>query len=231
MYDRWKDRKESGHRDGPGRQALFKGPRGLALDREGHVLVADPGNCALRRIDPSGMVSTVHKGCNPEPVSQIDRPKQIIYDHVVLDPLGRPVVGGSLSVPSVDIYSNVHRLHPDGRVEQLLSARKGYANSGQLRVEYLTGLAYLPDGTLLIADGFNNLLRTLSGGRLTDWLGVPGDRGERDINGPARGASLRRPGGLCVTGAGAVFVAPAAPRSAPLRKVDGQSRAVSTWAY
>jgi len=42
---------------------------------------------------------------------------------------------------------------------------------------------------------------------------------------------LRLPGGLCVAGDGTVFVAPAKPRSAPLRKVDGRTRAVSTWAY
>jgi len=95
----------------------------------------------------------------------------------------------------VNIFSNIHRLHPDGRVEQLLSATKGYANSGKLRVEYLSGMAYLPDGTLLIADSYNNLLRTLNGTRRSDWLGVQGDNGEKDINGPAPGASLRMPGG------------------------------------
>lgn len=237
-HDPWKNKKEAGYRDGPGKQALFKYPQGLAIDRAGNLFVADPGNCALRRIDPSGEVSTVHKGvttprngCYADPADVEDRRKRINHELVVVDPQGRPVVGGSFVMPSVDIYSNVHRFHPDGRVEQLLSARKGYANTGDLRIEYLSGLAHLPDGRLLIADSVNNLLRTVDGKRLTDWLGVQGERGRSDINGLAQGASLRQPGGLCVVGDGTVFVAPAKPRSGPVRKVDGKTRAVSTWVY
>lgn len=231
-YERWKDKRESGYRDGPGKQALFEYPRGLAIDREGNLLVADPGNCALRRIDPSGEVTTVQKGCYADPGGKDDRRKRINHTHVVIDPQGRPVVGGSFVVPSVNIYSNVHRFHPDGRIEQLLSATKGYANTGELRVEYLNGLAYLPDGRLLIADGYNNLLRTVDGKGLTDWLGALSPFGpKQDVDGRPPNARVRRPGGLCVTGDGTVFIAPAAPRSGPVRKVDGKTREVSTWVY
>ena len=230
-YEPWKDKKESGYRDGAGRQALFKDPRGLAFDREGNLLVADWGNCSLRRIDPSGNVTTFRKGCQVAPDDVKKPEKWINFDYVVIDPQGRPVVGGSLVWPSRNIYSNIHRLHPDGRVEQLLSATKGYANSGKLGVEYLNGMAYLPNGTLLIADDSNNLLRALSGTRLSDWLGKQGSKGEEDINGPASQASLRRPGWLSVSGDGTLFVAPASPRSSPVRKVDGKTREVSTWLY
>lgn len=233
-YDPWKDKKEAGHRDGPGKHALFKHPMGLAFDREGNLFVADPGNCALRRIGVSGEVTTVHKGvttarggCYADPGHIEDRRKRINHEHVVLDPQGRPVVGGSFVVPSVDIFSNVHRFHPDGRVEQLLSAQIGYANTGQLRVGYLSGLAYLPDGRLLIADGDNGLLRTLDGKRLTDWLGQPpgGDAGR------PRRASLPQPGNVCVVGDGTLFVAPWKPRGGPVLRVDGNTRAVSAWVY
>lgn len=68
----WKDKRESGYRDGPGKGALFKSPRGPAIDREGNLLVADEGNCALRKIDPAGNVTTIHKGCTMEGA---DRPE------------------------------------------------------------------------------------------------------------------------------------------------------------
>ena len=130
-------------------------------------------------------------------------------------------------------WSNIHRIHPDGRIEQLLSATKGYANSGTVGIEYLSGLAYLPDGRILIADDPNNLLRTLDGNRLTDWLGgKPGESGQdKDIDGRPPKARVRRPGGLCVSGDGTLFVAPAAPRSGPVRKVDSKTREMSTWVY
>ncbi len=230
-YEPWKDKKESGYRDGAGRQALFNDPRGLAFDRAGNLLVADWGNCALRRIDPAGNVTTLYKGCQVAPEDAKNPEKWINYAYVLIDPQGRPVVGGSVVVPARNIYSNIHRLHPDGRMEQLLSATKGYANSGKLRVEFLSGMVYLPNGTLLIADDSNNLLRTLSGSRLSDWLGKQGSKGDEDINGPAPQASLRRPGWLSVSGNGTLFVAPASPRSSPVRKVDGKTREVSTWLY
>jgi sugar lactone lactonase YvrE len=238
VYDQWKDKKEFGHRDGPGRQALFNSPGGLAFDREGNLLLADQKYCALRRIDPSGNVTTVFKGsttrrgtCMLIPDDEEKPEKWIKVEHIAIDPQGRPVVGGSWVIPSVNIFSNIHRLNPDGRVEQLLSATKGYANSGKLGVETLSGMTYLPDGTLLFADAQNNLLRTLNGTRLSDWLGVQGDKGDKDINGPAAQAMLRRPGRLCLSGDGTLFVSPYNPRSSPVRKIDPKTRAVSTWLY
>ena len=237
-YERLKaTKKEAGLRDGPGKRALFSYPRGLALDREGNLFVADPGNCALRRISPAGEVTTVHRGftpgrngCYAAPSDVEDRTKRINHEHVAVDPEGRPVVGGSFVVPSVDIYSNIHRFHPDGRVEQLLSARIGYANTGQLRVGYLTGLAYLPDGRLLIADGDNYLLRTIDGPRLTDWLGE-GVGGGKDAGRLPQRASVGQPGVMCVAGDSTLFVAPWKPRGGPVLRVDITTRAVSAWAY
>jgi hypothetical protein len=238
VYDQWKDKKESGYHDGPGRQALFSSPGSLTFDREGNLLLADQKSCALRRIDPSGNVTTVFKGlttrrgtCKLIPDDEEKPEKWIKVEHIAIDPQDRPVVGGSWVIPSVNIFSSIHRLNPDGRVEQLLSATKGYANSGKLGVETLSGMTYLPDGTLLFADAQNNLLRTLNGTRLSDWLGVPGEKGDRDINGPAAQAMLRRPGRLCLSGDGTLFVSPYNPRSSPVRKVDAKTRAVSTWLY
>jgi hypothetical protein len=45
--------------DGSGLAAQFDGPSGLALDRDGSILVADWGNNAIRRVAMDGTVSTV----------------------------------------------------------------------------------------------------------------------------------------------------------------------------
>ena len=47
-----------GSADGAGSQATFNYPRGLAVDAGGNVFVADMANYTIRRIDPSGNVST-----------------------------------------------------------------------------------------------------------------------------------------------------------------------------
>ncbi len=45
--------------EGPGAQAGFNGPRGVAIDGEGHVIVADMGNHRVRKIAPDGTVTTL----------------------------------------------------------------------------------------------------------------------------------------------------------------------------
>jgi hypothetical protein len=48
----------SGSSDGSGSAALFNRPGGLAVDGSGNLYVADTGNSTIRRITPSGTVST-----------------------------------------------------------------------------------------------------------------------------------------------------------------------------
>jgi hypothetical protein len=50
---------KTGATDGAGNKALFSSPKGLVLDREGDLYVADSGNQTIRRITPDGGVSTV----------------------------------------------------------------------------------------------------------------------------------------------------------------------------
>src|SRR5262249_53324357 len=58
-----------GASDGVGNTAHFNQPRGLAIDRNGNLFVADRGNQTIRKVTPAGGVSTVAGrpglGCPP----------------------------------------------------------------------------------------------------------------------------------------------------------------------
>jgi sugar lactone lactonase YvrE len=49
----------SGSADGTGAEAGFKNPQGLALDKDGNILVADRKNHAIRQLTPNGAVTTI----------------------------------------------------------------------------------------------------------------------------------------------------------------------------
>src|SRR5205823_1215793 len=48
----------AGSADGNGSSARFNGPTGVAVDGSGNVYVADAGNQSIRKIAPSGAVTT-----------------------------------------------------------------------------------------------------------------------------------------------------------------------------
>jgi uncharacterized protein YjiK len=52
----------SGYLDGPGQTAMFNKPFGIVSDALGNLYIADSGNGAVRKISPSGMVSTIAGG-------------------------------------------------------------------------------------------------------------------------------------------------------------------------
>jgi sugar lactone lactonase YvrE len=50
---------QPGSADGVGSAARFNFPSGVAVDNAGYIYVADEQNCAIRRITPSGVVTTI----------------------------------------------------------------------------------------------------------------------------------------------------------------------------
>ena len=58
------EQEEAGFEEGKGANASFCLPAGMTVDTAGHIVVADCGNNALRRVSKAGEVSTL--ACNGE---------------------------------------------------------------------------------------------------------------------------------------------------------------------
>jgi hypothetical protein len=125
------------------RRATFRYPRGVAVDGDGSVLVADSGNDALRRIDGSGGVTTIAAGLRR------------VADVVVAAP------GEYLVAVAGD--NRVLRVAADGTKSPVAgTGRRGFGGDGgpadRARLDRPTALAVSMEG-LLIADTGNGAVR------------------------------------------------------------------------
>jgi len=137
-----------GWRDGPGAQARFDGPMGVAIDIQGRVIVADAYNDRIRAIAPDGSVTTLAGGAGP---GDVDGPgAQARFDTpcaVFVDAHGRIVVADTLNdaLRAIDAAGNVTtiaRAAVDAPQKWLLHRPASLAQSrdGALFVGTLTGI-------------------------------------------------------------------------------------------
>lgn len=152
---------ETGYQNGV--TALFENPRGLAIDGEGNLLVADAGNNAIRSISPNGEVVTI-AGTGEKYVASSEGP---VLEANVYIPFGLAIhPNGDLFFSGFDHC--IRRIH-DGTIEDVAGLCLNYGNTGtsdgigiDARFDTPLDIAFTPDGSLIIADAFNDRLRILS---------------------------------------------------------------------
>ena len=149
-----------GSNDGAGSSARFSGPVGLALDNQGNLFVSDSNNHTIRKITPGGIVATWAgvpevDGCmdGDRLTARFSKPAELALDK-----------GGNLFV--ADSFNHVIRkISSDGKVTTVTGVA-GFPGSadginGQARLFNPYGLAILPDGALVVADAYNELIRVV----------------------------------------------------------------------
>jgi sugar lactone lactonase YvrE len=203
-----------GSTDGTGTDARFNYPEEVAVDGDGNVYVAGGGDHTIRKITPTGVVTTLagvaESSGSADGTGADARFKQ---------PYGVAVDGdGNLYVADMGNHT-VRKVTPAGVVTTLAGtagssgSTDGTGADARFREPY--GVAVDGDGNLYVADTYNQTVRKVTpAGVVTTLAGTAGSSGSAD--GTGADARFSYPSGVAVDGDGNVYVA---DRNYTVRKI------------
>ena len=134
-------------------------PEGLDLDSAGNLYVADNGSHRIRKITPSGVMTTVAGG-GMSASGSVDGTGTDARFYLPRD----IVVDGSSTIYVADMGNSlIRKITREGVVTTLAGSTHGYLDGigTGARLNYLRGIAISPAGVLYIADTNNGRVRTV----------------------------------------------------------------------
>ena len=182
-----------GFADGLSNSAKFDTPCGIAVTKNGEILVADTGNKRLRLIEQTGVTSTLAGNGNG------DLKDGVLFDAEFVQPSAVSISdSGGIYVADGDTIRVIRRrVLPF--VETLSNERHGYTDGvlRESRFNRPSGLAIDEMGNLYVADSENQVLRVFTGEslerKLRRKLKIICDFGGRIRRQAARARSIIRP--------------------------------------
>ena len=211
-------------------------PRGVSVDINGALLIADTGNHAIRRYDPqTGMIATV-AGTGRKAFSgdggaadqaTLDSPHWVAADGA-----------GNLFVADTG-NGRIRRVEPRKQEISTYAGAGPDTNIGdgdeaiKATLNFPSAVAFAPDGDLFIADSGHHLVRRVHGSKsncISTVVGTGGrgscDEGDSALLGSGNSGTLRFPGGLDIDDEGNLFIADSGNQI--VRRYDPQGMLVET---
>jgi uncharacterized protein (TIGR03437 family) len=196
---------------GPAVNAQIDTPTGVFADTAGNIYIAEPGNQRIRKVDPTGTITTIagngSKGFSGDGGPAI---AASLYNavRVAVDPAGNVVIADQSN-------HRIRRITPDGIISTIagngagtpatgaFSGDGGQATSASLNNP--TAIAITPAGIIYVADQFNQRIRRIATDGTITTIAGNGAAGFSGDGGPAAAASLNYPGGLTLDASGNIY--------------------------
>ncbi|MBC7554486.1 MAG: T9SS type A sorting domain-containing protein [Taibaiella sp.] len=188
--------------------ALLDAPRSVATDNAGNIYIADQSNNRVRKINTSGIITTV-AGNGTAGFSGDDGPAT---DARLYNPAGIAVnVLGDIYIADVD-NQRIRKVTSTGKINTYAGTGTSSAagDNGPATAAGLSepiGVAVDQSGKVFIADGWNFKIRMVNAsGTITSIAGI-GTAGFSGDGGPATYANLNNPYGVAVDSIGNIYIA------------------------
>jgi sugar lactone lactonase YvrE len=191
----------------PAREALLSGPLGVAVDSEGQIYISQIGFDRVRRIGKDGIITTF-AGTG---AAGFSGDGGLATSAMLADPGGLAFDrSGNLYIAD-NTNRRIRRVTPAGVIETFAGDGQnrffgdgGPARAGSFRTPF--GLAFLPNGDLLVADFSDNRVRRIDGSGTMHTFAGNGQAASSGDGGPATEASLHAPTGVAVDAEGVAYV-------------------------
>ena len=193
--------------DGPATEAQLKNPEGLAGDSAGNLYFADYYNNRIRKVSPSGIITTVAGNGTggdsgdggPAVNAQLSAP-----DAVAVDGTGNLYIADA---------SRIRKVSPAGIITTVVGGAgpaHGPGDGGPAINAYLYmpgGIVVDNAGNIYIADSYLQRIRKVTADGIINTVAGNGTLGYSGDGGPATNAQLRRPSGMALDSVGNLYFA------------------------
>jgi sugar lactone lactonase YvrE len=208
--------------DGTGTAAQFDAPRGVAVDRSGNIYIADTRNNTIRKVTPSGTVTTLAGSAGSEGLANGAGTAARFNE-----PFGIAVADDGTVYVADNSNNAIRKITAEGVVSTFAGGTGAGSNDGtgtSARLDEPRAIALDTSGTLYVADYDNHTIRKITAaGVVTTVAGRADEPGNADGNGTS--ASFRGPMGIAVDAAGVIYVGDTGNHS--IRRI-GTNGAVTT---
>ena len=196
--------------NGPAVEAELSSPSGIAVDGDGNLYIADTGNSRIRKVDTTGIITTVAGKS----------------DYGKFEGEGIPAVNAELYNPSAiaidssgnlyiaDTYNNrIRKVDANGIISTVAgsSGTEGYSGDGgpavNAQLNEPEGVTVDGSGNLYIADTDNNRIRKVNPNGIIITIVGTGTSGYSGDGGSGILAQVDGPAGLAMDSSGSLYIA------------------------